>query len=80
MTSLALLGNSGSHCGAAETPRGWHHVPGEQTRNKGGRRRRRRRKEEESEAVHGDEHESAWAEFIIEFILSISLPLPNILT
>jgi len=37
----------------------------------------RRRK---SEAVHGDGHGSAWAAFIIEFLLSIHLPLPNILT
>ena len=77
---MALLGNGGSHGGAVEMAEGWRRVPGEQRRNREGRRRRRRRKEEESEAVHGDEHESAWAEFIIEFILSISLPLPNILT
>jgi len=38
------------------------------------------RKEEEGEAVHRDEHGSASAKFIIEFLLSIHLPLPNILT
>ena len=80
MTSDSLLGNGGSHSGAIETVGGWHCVPREQTRNRGGRRRRRRRKEEEGEAVHRDEHGSASAKFIIEFLLSIHLPLPNILT
>jgi len=58
MTSVALLGSSGSHGGAAETAGAWHRMPGEQRRNTGGQRRRRR-KEEESEAVHGDEYGSA---------------------